>query len=174
MHTNPPHHIAIAPNRRTADVERFLVKVDTTGDCWTWQSSKSAKGYGEFFLNHNKVRRKIYAHRFAYELLAGPIPDGLHLDHLCRNPSCVRPSHLEPVTLQENTARGQNFTALNAAKTHCPQGHPYDEVNTEYWQNERRCIACRRVRNRERMRRTRAEARAAHAAATGKPAAPVV
>jgi hypothetical protein len=152
--------------QRISPAERFLAKVDMTGDCWTWQSAKNRKGYGEFFLSHNKVRKKIYAHRYAYELLVDPIPDGLVIDHLCRNPSCVRPSHLEPVTTRENVLRGTSPSAKNVDKTHCPQGHPYDEANTEYpMPGERRCITCRRAERRSYMARRRAQERAERAKA---------
>ena len=98
------------------------------------------------------------AHRFAYEMLVGPIPEGLDLDHLCRVRHCVNPNHLEPVTRSENLRRGirprlpQNdrIGDKNRAKTHCPKGHPYDEANTlmHYWKREnsmrRLCRTCHR------------------------------
>jgi hypothetical protein len=95
-------------------------------------------------------------HRVAYELLVGPIPEGLELDHLCRNTRCVNPEHLEPVTGRENLMRAvSSWAAKNAAKTHCPQGHPYDEENTKVKRDGgRACRAC----GREFMRRKRAAA----------------
>lgn len=90
-------------------------------DCIIWTGGKSNHGYGTVVVNG----RKTYAHRLAYELSIGRIPDGLHLDHLCRNRACCNPWHLEPVTPTENTRRGEI-----AQRTHCPVGHPYDEVNT--------------------------------------------
>jgi len=69
-------------------------------------------------------------HRIAYEFALGPIPDGLTLDHLCRNTICCNPAHLEPVTLRVNTLRGTSPIADNARKTHCKNGHPFDEANT--------------------------------------------
>jgi hypothetical protein len=101
--------------------EDFWAKVDKSGDCWLWTASRDSHGYGHIGYQ----RRNWLAHRLSYELVVGPIPDGLSLDHLCRNPPCVRPAHLEPVTHAENLARGSR-----AAKTHCPKGHPYDEENT--------------------------------------------
>lgn len=101
--------------RRSAE-ERFWEKVDTSAGplgCWPWTASGSRDGYGQFSADGRGVR----AHRFAYELLVGPIPEGLQLDHLCRNPGCVNPAHLEPVTGWENTMRGNTPAAINAATT---------------------------------------------------------
>ena len=81
--------------------ERFWFKVNKTDTCWLWTGALRGDGYGKFHVK----RKWVYAHRFAYELLVGPIPDGLELDHLCRIRNCVRPSHLEPVTHQENMQR---------------------------------------------------------------------
>lgn len=81
--------------------ERFWSKVQPTGFCWEWIGGLDV-GYGFFALTHDI---KVGAHRWAYEHLVGPIPEGLHIDHLCRNRQCVNPDHLEPVTLEENTRR---------------------------------------------------------------------
>ena len=116
------------------------------GPCWLWTAAQVGNGYGQF----NPHGRLVLAHRFAYELLIGPIPDGLQLDHLCRVRRCVRPSHLEPVTQQVNILRGLAPEANGArqrAKTHCPQGHAYDAENTYIYKGERECRACGRVRN---------------------------
>lgn len=89
--------------RYSRDVEawdRFWPRVDV-GLCWVWLGSHD-RGYGHFGVDGGYVR----AHRWAWEALVGPIPPGLVLDHLCRNPSCVNPDHLEPVTRAENTRRG--------------------------------------------------------------------
>jgi hypothetical protein len=98
-------------------------------------------------------------HRWVYEQLVGPIPAGLVLDHLCRNPACVRPMHLEPVTQQENILRGQGLAAANAVKTECSRGHPYTEANT-YRRPDgyRDCRECVNLRSRERNERRRASA----------------
>lgn len=100
----------------------------------------------------------MLAHRWAYELVVGPIPVGLTIDHLCRNPACVRPSHLEVVTMLENNLRAPtSVTAINSAKTHCPKGHPYDESNTYLMPSGgrdcRTCINERSARYRARQRR---------------------
>jgi hypothetical protein len=123
-----------------ADVERFLSKVDLSGGpdaCWRWVAALDRHGYGAFRFRGKTAR----AHRAAYEIVEGPIPDGLELDHLCRTPACVNPAHLEPVTHAENVRRG-NGGAFHRAKTECPQGHPYDDENTRWYRGQRYCRAC--------------------------------
>ena len=90
--------------------DRFWPKVEFTGFCWNWTAGTSAKGYGCFRLGGHDGKRTS-AHRVAYELLVGPIPDGLELDHLCRNRRCVNPDHLEPVTGDENKRRSPAMAA---------------------------------------------------------------
>jgi hypothetical protein len=120
---------------------RFWEKVETTDTCWLWRGGPKDPGvYGQFTLHG----RQELAHRFAYESLVGPIPSRHTLDHLCRNPRCVNPEHLEPVTHRENILRGTSPAAANARKTHCPRGHPYDEENTVMYRGGRYCRACRR------------------------------
>jgi hypothetical protein len=124
---------------------RFWAKVNVTPDCWEWTAALNVKedGYGSFGGNGQIV----LAHRFSYVLLVGPIPEGLTLDHLCRNRRCVNPDHLEPVTLRENILRGEGLTAKNARKTHCPSGHPYSGENLYVSpKGDRRCRSCRRER----------------------------
>ncbi|MDP8961530.1 MAG: HNH endonuclease [Actinomycetota bacterium] len=90
------------PRTKRPEAERFWEKVDFEGLCWEWLGGKDTWGYGTFT---DEERRSIGAHRWAYQALVGPIPDGLTLDHLCCNPSCVNPAHLEPVTASENLSR---------------------------------------------------------------------
>jgi hypothetical protein len=86
----------------------------------------------------------IYAHRLAYQLLVGPIPEGLVIDHLCRNPPCQNPAHMECVTHRENTLRGASPHAMNARKTHCKRGHEFTFQNTYVdAKGCRSCLACR-------------------------------
>jgi hypothetical protein len=106
--------------------------------CWLWTAQHDRAGYAQFYLT--SLRRSVGAHRFAYELLVGPIPDGLVIDHLCRNPGCVNPGHLEPVTNAENIRRG----LAGRLKTHCPKGHPLDGSNVYLRRNGTRyCRRCR-------------------------------
>ena len=125
------------PRSRPAE-ERFWEKVDTTGPCWQWMASL-AKGYGQFW---NGERRQM-AHLWAWENLVGPRDEAMDLDHLCRNRKCVNPDHLEPVSRGENLHRGAH---RNKVKTHCPQGHPYDDENTLVYNGWRFCRACQAVR----------------------------
>lgn len=134
-----------------------MAKVDQRGsdECWPW-TGWHASGYPVIDVSRPR-RRKRGAHVVVYELLVGPVPDGLELDHLCRNIGCVNPAHLEPVTHAENVRRG-HAGRVNAtrqqAKTHCPAGHPYDAANTAIGtRGERKCRACHRERARERRRR---------------------
>lgn len=134
----------------TERIQRFWRKVEKTVTCWIWKGNYYPPGYGQFSLGHN---RPVYAHRFAYVLLKGPIPTGLQLDHLCRNRGCVNPEHLEAVSSQVNLLRGQGTTARHAAQTHCVNGHPFNRSNTYIHHKanglrERKCIACIRIRKR--------------------------
>ncbi len=118
--------------------------------CWLWQRT-TTHGYGHKPVNGRYVR----AHRWAYELLVGPIPEGLELDHLCRDRACINPAHLEPVTRRENAKRGSAGlinAARQRAKTHCKNGHPFNEANTRVnRKGYRECRACAR----EKMQRRR-------------------
>lgn len=121
-------------------LERFVEKVDATGDCWEWTGTRSL-GYGRFMVSND--RHMTWAHRAAWELLVGPIPDGLQLDHLCRNRGCVNPDHLEPVTSRLNTLRSPIGAGAKARVTHCPAGHEYTAENTRRSKrNQRTCRAC--------------------------------
>lgn len=110
------------PERQRAH-EYWEQRTYRDGDCWRWSQYRDRDGYGRFGRGH-------LAHREAYKALVGPIPQGLTLDHLCRNRDCVNPAHLEPVTIGENLLRGESFQGVNARKTHCINGHPFDETNT--------------------------------------------
>lgn len=111
------------------------------GGCWIWTSAQRPDGYGVFWL-HGRTQM---AHRVVWEALRGPIPDGLTLDHLCRNRICVNPDHLEPVTIRTNLLRGISFSARNAAKIACPRGHPYDATYITKRKRGRYCRICKRA-----------------------------
>lgn len=122
------------------DEARFWSKVDQFDGCWGWTGTVNAFGYATLRIGD---RGAALAHRYAYELLVGPIPDGLVIDHLCRVRSCVNPAHLEPVTPQENQRRG----LLGVLKTHCRNGHEYTLENTYTRQDGRtECRTCMRAR----------------------------
>jgi len=119
--------------------DRFWSKVDASGDCWEYTGYINSDGYGRC---HVRDVGHMLVHRLAYELLIGPIPPELCIDHLCRNRRCVNPDHLEAVTPQLNTLRGATIPAVHSRKTHCPRGHPYDETNTMWDHGRRRCRQC--------------------------------
>ena len=121
---------------------RFFSKVKKTETCWEWLAGKDKDGYGRFSIKKKEIR----SHRFSYALYKGPIPEGMELDHLCRNPSCVNPDHLEAVTSKINLLRGQGSPAQNARKTHCKNGHEFTQKNTRVKKigerKERICRQC--------------------------------
>lgn len=105
--------------------------------CVEWQGKYFSNGYG-------RVGYKM-AHRIVYEEQVGEIPDGLQLDHLCRNRGCVNIEHLEPVTIKVNVMRGVSPHAINARKTHCTNGHEFTEQNI-YQRPDRIARGCRTCR----------------------------
>lgn len=123
-------------------VETLMARTDRTpGGCWNWTAAiDPVSGYGRISVEGSTG----YAHRVAFEILVGPIPDGLTIDHLCRNRRCVNPVHLEPVTQRENTLRGTGLSARRAAQTHCQNGHSFDEANTYWFDGHRTCRVCKR------------------------------
>lgn len=138
-----------SPPRPTLE-ERLWSKVDKAGPipaerpdlgrCWVWTASLNSMGYGQLMVVEAPGRRRPNrAHRLAYELTVGPIPEGLELDHLCCNKRCVNPAHLEPVTHAENVRR-----AVANDET-CRNGHPRTEANTYRWggrNGHRTCRIC--------------------------------
>lgn len=139
---------------------RFWKYVRKTETCWLWTGATSGKGYGRVWLDG----RMVVAHRVAYELSVGPIPDGMELDHVrargCTSTLCVNPAHLEPVTRMVNVLRSSGFTSVNAKKTHCVHGHELSGENVLLRPNGqgRWCVTCRRAQIAARDAKRRASA----------------
>ncbi len=146
---------------------RFWQKVEIGEGCWPWIGAVSKCGYGNFKLA-GADGKQVKAHRKVYEDLVGPIPEGLHIDHLCRNPRCVRPDHLEPVTCQTNILRGHSWQARHAAKERCIRGHEFSARGSTRWRSCRVCArAMTNIRNAKQIptaRRIRSAVRTAELA----------
>lgn len=142
------------PYRKSHPGRRFWRKVDPFGPisehvpdrgrCWLWLGARDPNGYGRFGVQ----RSTLLAHRFAYELFVGPIPEGATIDHLCFNPACVNPRHLDPCTGPENTRRaaaaGRMAERWNTNLTHCKHNHEFTPENTRIGgsRRERHCRTC--------------------------------
>jgi hypothetical protein len=144
-------------------VERLLPKVDYAGpipaarpdlgNCWLW-THHCKDGYG-YLSRGRRGEGLVGSHVAMWELVNGPVPEGLELDHLCRTPACCRPSHLEAVTPRQNVHRSDSPWGVNGRKTHCIHGHEFTPENTLIVKRDerrrRRCRAC--ARNYQRLRR---------------------
>jgi hypothetical protein len=132
--------------------ERFHEKVRSAENgCIEWTAHTNGAGYGMFYSGWAGGKDvKVLAHRWSYEQANGPIPAGLHIDHLCRNTRCVNPEHLEAVTQRENTLRGVGVSAVHAKKTECINGHPLSGDNLMLRSNGRwrDCRECKRAKDR--------------------------
>ena len=118
------------PRLRRPIMDRLMEKrrIEENG-CWIWTGklmTGTAAGYGRIHYDGKNTT----VHRIAYELFVGPIPDGLQIDHHCENRSCFNPEHLEAVTSEVNTARGNSWAGINKRKTECKRGHEFNDENT--------------------------------------------
>lgn len=137
----------------------MLARVTVNAETGCWECNLSTRtGYPTLTISRPGVRKtSVSAHVVVYETFVGPIADGMVIDHLCRNRRCCNPHHLEQVTRGENNRRGVGWSGIHARRTHCPQGHAYDERNT--WREKdgrRRCRAC--LADRARHRRAKEQA----------------
>lgn len=125
---------------KVATIQRFNEQIMpvTESGCILWIGNCLPKGYGHFSMNY----KKIYPHRFAYELERGPIPKGMTIDHLCRVRCCVNVNHMEVVTRGENTLRGESVSGINSRKTHCIRGHEFIGDNIITYKTGKACRTC--------------------------------
>lgn len=135
---------------------RLVNMMHRENTCWVWDGAVTKDGYGKTFIMIGKYQKNILAHRLSYQVFVGDIPEGLTLDHLCRVKSCINPDHLQPVTMAENLLRAKTIpTTINANKTHCKNGHPFDDENTIHYINKkngrpaRGCKICHKFSNRK-------------------------
>lgn len=128
---------------RPSITERIRSRCESAGECFLWRGVVGNSGYG--LIRHIGKYRLV--HRVVYELINGPIPNGMQIDHLCGVQICVNPAHLEAVTPRENTLRSSNPAAINARKTRCKRGHELIPAGAE-----RKCMTCRREAQRKRRR----------------------
>lgn len=149
-------------NTKTPVEKRFWAKVDKDGPlfgdspCWIWTACKQPNGYGKFGLNY---KTKL-AHRVAYELLIGAIPEGMTVDHLCFNRACVNPLHMDICPMGVNTGRSPHtLSGMNIRKSHCVHGHEFTESNTRLYKGIRYCMTCTRSRWKAHYYRTNRNAR---------------
>lgn len=127
--------------------ERFVSKINFAADngCWEWTGATNASGYGICGKLIDGQHRNLYAHRLGMHIAKRPVPEGMTVDHLCRNTSCVNPEHLDIVTAAENIFRSDSIPAKNKRKTHCVRGHEFTPENTYKYYTRRMCRTCRRV-----------------------------
>jgi hypothetical protein len=140
------------PARPVIDRIASHVALAETG-CLIWTAALGRDGYARVrVIASTRVYKNVPVHRVVYEYVVGPIPEGMQIDHLCRNRACCRPEHLEPVTIRENLLRGETHAAANAAKTHCANGHPFsgENLSIQVGRYQRVCKACKRAEARRR------------------------
>jgi hypothetical protein len=135
-------HTKSIPALSPLQLERFWDKVEVhhPAGCWEWTGYTVPLGYGSVRLGDILYQ----THRVAYTILIGPIPEGLTIDHLCRNRRCVNPDHLEPVPARVNVLRSFGPAGLKARQTQCIRGHAFDDANTHFnaTSGARVCVIC--------------------------------
>lgn len=134
----------------SAEWARFQSKTQPSGECLVWTGYKDRDGYGSFLLRlkHRKAHRIAYYHAF------GPIPKGCVVHHTCKTRGCVNAAHLRLATARDNALReSNNLGALNAAKVHCPKGHPYDRK----YGGTRYCSICEAAKSKRLRAKWKAE-----------------
>jgi hypothetical protein len=124
--------------------------------CWAWTGAVGRDGYGRAYYNNSS----FLAHRAVFTEVNGVIPQGMTLDHLCRNKICVNPKHLEITSQRENILRGNGKASINAKKSYCNRGHEFTPENTYFYVgarggNWRMCRACRSITNKIRRKQLR-------------------
>tara|TARA_R110002020_G_scaffold10785_4_gene40931 strand:+ start:823 stop:1386 length:564 start_codon:yes stop_codon:yes gene_type:complete len=143
-------NVYISKTCYVAFISRYVV---AKNGCWNWRGHKSKAGYGM----HSNRSKTIGAHRVSYVIHKGQIPVGLVVHHVCNNPSCVNPDHLDAITQKENALLSSSPTALNKRKTHCNRGHSLEGEHMKLtWQRgsyRRRCTICTRINSRNRADR---------------------
>lgn len=129
-------------------LESLWPKIEMTGSCWIWTGTVNRSGHGMSCKKPKFGINSALVHRIFYETMVEHIPQGMEIDHLCRNPPCCNPSHMQVVTSKENFLRGNNPCAINSRKTHCPKGHELIPENLTQRKNGRReCKECLRLRS---------------------------
>lgn len=157
--------IALREDQRAlAVLDKIRARCVQDGDCRVWTGPTDRNGYGYVYVSGVGT---MLVHRAVWEHFHGPIPDGCEIDHVkdrgCHSRACCNEAHLEPVPHKVNLMRGGSFSANNAAKTHCPQGHPLSGDNliqSDLRRGQRKCRTCHNARNATR-RKTRAERQSA-------------
>lgn len=163
--------LSLTPRKATSDEDRWEKYVNKSGDCWLWTGSKSGPGYGTIRIEGALMP----AHRWTYEQIVGPIPDGMDLDHTCHNNdetcpggdscwhrACVNPSHLEPKTRASNLSAGNGPGGAKwTPKTECVNGHDLSDPSNLAKPDKhgrRVCRPCDNIRGQEYRARQKAKA----------------
>ena len=127
-------------------IDRVMPRVIEVGSCWVFTGALSAAGYGVVGAG-GRGAGNAFTHRVTYTYFVADVPDGLDLDHLCRNRACCNPWHLEPVTRLENVRRGLRGPGYGPReRTHCKRGHEFTPENTYQGKRQRKCRTCIRER----------------------------